>query len=455
MIITSLQNRHICILGFGREGQAVLRAIQTYAPDARVTIADGNESLKDAIAVPGTVSWKLGPNHLEDLDHFDVLIKSPGIPPQAALNNVRDRITNSTQIFMDTVKERGSIVIGITGSKGKSTVSSLIYAILKEAGKDVHLVGNIGIPTLDFLDQAKEETIFVQEMSSYQLLDCTSSPSVAVVTSFFPDHLDYHLKEIDPNLKDLADPDLWNQALQKYMKAKMHLTKFQNTSDYTFYDDYTNGAKEIAQASSGTLVASNIRDCPVTTNETNLIGEHNLRNIALASIVGQHLKVEPKIIKQAIQQFTGLPHRLQSLGTHHNLEWIDDAISTTPESTIAAIDALDSRLETIILGGQDRGNDFSELAQRIAKSSIKHIILFPESGARIEEELQNTGATLTYHHANTMEEAVEHCKKVAPESLLDTSPIVLLSTASPSYNMFKNFEEKGEIFKEYIELNAK
>lgn len=425
MHIRELQSKQICVIGYGREGQSVVRALETYAPNCEITVADQNEN----ISVENPKYWKqLGTGWLQNLEKFDVIIKSPGVPPLPEIEAVRSTLTNSTQIFLDTVQEAGSTVIGVTGSKGKSTVSSLIAAILKEDGRDSYLVGNIGIPTLDFLEKAKQGTLFVMEMSSYQLMDTTASPPVAVITSFFPEHLDYH------------------SSLKNYKEAKKHISRFQTPENFVFYDASSEGAKEIAQEGEGIEVACNKEDSVARIEETKLLGEHNLRNCAIACMVGEHFQVGRQTMRKAITEFEGLPHRLQSLGVLNGIEWIDDAISTTPESAMSALSALGDKVETIILGGQDRGLTFTELGAAIATSSVKTAILFPENGENIRAAIENAGASnTTFYNADTMEKAVKLAKKHTSEG-----NICLLSTASPSYNMFKNFEEKGKAFAQAV-----
>lgn len=419
MKIQDLAGQKICILGYGKEGQAMEQALKKHAPTATITIRDQKD----------------GKDYLKGLSAFDVIIKSPGIPPQKEFKTVKDKITSSTQIFLDSIKDSGALVIGVTGSKGKSTTSTLIFEILKAGGEDVLLIGNIGEPAISHLDDAKpstnrherSRTIFVMEMSSYQLMNLTTSPGIAIVTSFFPEHLDYH------------------GSLDAYKDAKKYIARFQKKEDVIFYPATSDDAKEIAAESPGTRIPFSPDECPIGLDQTNLIGDHNRGNIAVAWKVGIRLGVANDVMLKVIRGFQGLPHRLQSLGKHHGIEWIDDAISTTPESTIAALDALGTRVKTIILGGQDRGNDFSALAARLKNSSVKTVILFPGSGPRIRKAIGPVRADDYFHEADTMETAVDIAKKHTPHHA-----VVLLSTASPSYNMFKNFEEKGDAFRKCI-----
>lgn len=429
MNIKDLNGKTVCILGFGREGQATARALEKYASKAKITIADSNIELRIT-----NYESQLGPDYLKNINRFDVIIKSPGIPPSVLEPTTYHLLTSATPIFFDTIANTNASVIGVTGSKGKSTTSSLIYEILKAAGKDAHLIGNIGKPALDYLDLAKDGPIFVMEMSSYQLMDMTVSPHIAVITSFFPEHLDYH------------------GSFDAYKEAKKHITKYQTSGDVAIFNRESSGAVEIANESNGKKIPFSTDDSPVLLEKTHLLGRHNLSNIAAAWTVSQELGIAQEIAVAAITTFHGLPHRLQSLGMHNDIEWIDDAISTTPESTMAALEALGDRVETIILGGQDRGNDFTKLGEAIAQSKIQTVILFPGSGPRIREALEKAQVTANIFEASSMQEAVKLAKLKTKNQKPNTSPIILLSTASPSYNMFKNFEEKGLEFQRCLGL---
>lgn len=437
MHIRDLTGKSICILGFGREGQAMLKALEEHAPDCEVTIADQNAS----VTLPtGSRHWlQVGESWLKNLDKFDVLIKSPGIPPLPELKTHDSKLTTPTQIFCDSIADTGATVIGVTGSKGKSTTASLIYHILRAsqpANKPtsrVLLVGNIGEPAIAHIADARPDTIFVMEMSSYQLMDLTVSPHIAVVTAFFPEHLDYH------------------GSVEAYKEAKKHITRFQTKEDKVFFAADSAGALEIAKESKGNCIPFSAADAPVAIEETKLIGTHNAGNIAAAFLVSRELGVSKDRAIAAIRSFTPLPHRLQSLGVHHDIEWVDDSISTTPESAMAALNALGDRVTTIILGGQDRGYDFAPLAERLKKSKVQTVILLPESGKRIRESLEKVNFQARVLDANNMEETVtfakQHSLRPTPYAL---RPIVLLSPASPSYGMFKNFEERGDEFKNQI-----
>ena len=414
----------------------MLKTIEDNGISSEITIADKNQK-------PETKNHKTvsGDNYLDNLGDYDVIIKSPGIPPCNELDAVKDILTNSTQIFLDTVMETDSTVIGVTGSKGKSTTVSLIHEILKKAGKDSHLVGNIGEPSITHVSEAGPDAIFVLEMSSYQLMQCTTSPQIAVVTSFFPEHLDYH------------------GTIENYLDAKKNIARFQTEADVIFYNSDASAhgylPAHIAEESKGQLIAFTKDDSPVQLSETKLLGTHNLINITAAHSVVSHLGVSEADSIEAIKNFEGLPHRLQNLGEKDEIIWVDDSISTTPETAIAALGALGDQVETIILGGQDRGSDFSELGSRIASSSVKNVILMGESGPRIKDAIESVGAGVSYFEASDMKSAVEtakaNCQSANTSTELSTGlPICLLSPASPSYGMYKDFEERGNEFQKHI-----
>ena len=437
MHIRELNGKRVCILGFGKEGQAMLKAIDRHSKPTKITIADKN---------PGPVGYRLpfhlytcayGPHYIESIPPSDIIIKSPGIPPTQEIRSIPGLHTSSTQIFFETIRDTGAMVIGITGTKGKSTTSSLIYHILQTAGKRAFLVGNIGKPAIEYIDEATPETIFVLEMSSYQLMDLTVSPHIAVITSFFPEHLDYH------------------GSLDAYLEAKKHITRFQTQDDMVFFQATFPRVADIATEGEGRKIPFSAEDAPIALGETKLIGEHNRSNIGAATLVARELGIEDATINEALRSFQPLPHRLQSLGVHHGIEWIDDAISTTPESAIAALDALGDRVKTILLGGQDRGVDFTALGERIRNSSVRTVILFPGSGQRIREAIERAKAKVTFFDISTMQEAISIAKRETRIPSSGTSaPLSLLSPASPSYGMFKNFEEKGDKFRRCIEEDA-
>lgn len=396
--------KNILILGYGKEGYTNKKYLQKFYPNIKIGISD--------IKIQGK-------NYLQKQDKYDFAIKTPSINKDL----LKIPHTTATNIFFSEIYNN-NIIIGITGSKGKSTTSSLIYEILKLAGRDVEILGNIGKPMLKYLveNELPKNKIFVLELSSYQLDDINFSPHISVVTNLFPEHLDYH------------------KNLNNYYNAKKNIINFQTNKDYFVYNSKNKILRKWLNNYGGIKVPfykSNIK--------SNLLGEHNKGNVACAVEVSKILKIPENIIKKAIINFKGLPHRLEFVGEFFNIKFYDDAISTTPESTIMAIRSL-PKIGTIFLGGQDRGYNFSQLEKIIIKHKIKNVVLFPDSGNKILKSKK--GLNILY--TKKMKEAVSFAFKNT-----NKGEICLLSCASPSYSLWKNFEEKGNQFKKSIFYIAK
>lgn len=395
--------KKILILGYGKEGQATEKFLKKYLPEAVVGIADQN----------------ISPNYLDEQKNYDLVIRSPGISKKL----ITKPYTTATNIFFANIN---NIVIGVTGSKGKSTTASLIYSILKTAGKKVRLVGNIGYPMLkEIFRPVNKDDIFVAELSSYQLDDIKYSPHISVITNLFPEHMNYH-----------GNTD-------NYYEAKKNILKFVKPDDYYCYNpkysilvQWTKSIKCHTLPSKRTIYFDRIANP--------LLGEHNLENIDEAVTVAKNIfNISDEVIKNTVRNFKPLPHRLQFIGKFKGILFYDDAISTTPESTICAIKSF-PKIGTIFLGGLDRGYDFNELARVIIDRKIPNIVLFPDSGEKIFKLLNNVTG-IKFLKTKNMEEAVSFAYKNTPA---DT--ICLLSTASPSYSLWKNFEEKGDEFQSFV-----
>lgn len=411
MKLNDLQNKKILLIGYGIEGKATHEFLKHILPGATIGVADKTQ----------------GENYLKGQNQYDIAIKSPGIHPSL----VTIPYTTATNLFFENVK---GVTIGVTGSKGKSTTSSLIFTILQKAGKKAHLVGNIthklddiGAPLLtELLVSNGPDDIWVCELSSFMLQDINFSPHISVFTSFFPEHMDYHKK------------------IENYWEAKARIISQAKPTDYFVYNPEFDQLQFLARESKAQNIPF-ISELPISKDNIPLIGEHNIANVKAAITVAQILHIPNAVISQAVKDFKSLPHRLEKVGTINDITFYDDAISTTPESTIQAIYAIKS-VGTIFLGGQDRGFDFTELAQTIVDADIQNLVLFPETGEKIFEEIQNISKTqFTVLHTKDMQEAVKFAFKNTPKGTA-----CLLSTASPSFSVWKNFEEKGNLFKKFV-----
>ena len=392
MKLSELKDKKILILGFGREGQDTFKFLRKSFPKKQIGIAD----------------QKLDKNYLKKLDGYDVIIKTPGIPFKKLARNVLAKITTQTEIFFDNCL---GTIIGVTGTKGKSSTASFIYQTLKKAGLKVHLIGNIGQPVLSFLNEAKPQSVFVYELSSHQLYGLKKSPHVAVLLNIYPEHLDYY------------------RSFREYANAKANITKFQTKKDYFIYNSRDREVGKIARKSKAKKI-------PIR-------GKYYELDMAAAKAVAKIFKVPE------LKKFEFLPHRLEYVGKFKGVSFYNDSLSTIPQTTIEALDFLGNKVQTLILGGFDRGLNFKKLAQRIKKSGVKTLILFPTTGQRIWQVVQKELSSFSVRHffVKDMKTAV----KLAYE-YTNKGRICLMSPASPSFGIFKDYAERGELFKKYVRI---
>lgn len=351
-----------------------------------------------------------------DLNGYDMLVRSPGVyryrPEFKGLNT-----TSKTKLFFDTCPAK---IIGVTGTKGKGTTSTLIYEILKKAGKDVYLGGNIGKGIFDNLGLMTSESLVVLELSSFQLIDLHKSPHIAVVLMTTLDHQDWH--------KDDAE----------YINAKCQITKFQMANDFAIYNkDYPNSVK-IGMQGQGKKIAVNRDDW---TKPLRLRGNHNRENMAAAAAVAAIINVQYSIINEIAKEFKGLEHRLEEVATVNGVTYFDDSFSTVPETTIAAIKAFSEPM-ILIAGGSEKGSDFGELGKVISASgNLKAIILIGQMAERIEKAIINNQVSIIKGLTN-MPEIVKKASELA-----QGGDVVVMSPGAASFDMFKSYKDRGDQFK--------
>jgi len=382
MLWQDLEHKKVAIWGMGREGLAVKQVLQKYA--STTEIIEVNEE------------------NVDDIFSVDVLIKSPGVslyrPEIAKAKELGIVVTSGTNLFMANKKSK---VIAVTGTKGKSTTSSLLAHTLKAYGFKVCLGGNIGVPLIDFVDESADYV--VAELSSYQCADFEGSPDVTVLLNLYPEHLQWH----GSHEQYYADKKhMWSQGMWQLDNRdnKIHI------KDEFFYDD----EKQLFPIAS-----------------LNLRGLHNAQNACAVLAVLKHLGLDLAKAEQAFQDFKGLPHRLEIVSEQDGITFVDDSISTTPETAICAMESFKGRAITLLVGGFDRGQDYTELNRYIKDHNVQAIAL-PTTGDRVE----------TPHHVSTIKEAVSLAKQITGKG-----GVVLLSPAAPSYNQYKNFEARGDDFK--------
>ncbi len=454
MRLNDLQNTSIALVGFEATNRSLFAEVRRRFPALPVEIRDMRTSAK--IPNDPQVSQLLGNDYLQGLDRFDVIIRSPGVRYWPELEALRGRITTSTNLFFDEVRSTTRAkIIAVTGTKGKSTTASLIAHLLQTAGKHAILIGNIDIQEWDHLSEIDDQTWIVYEMSSYMLEDFTGWPDIAVVVSAFPDHLD------------------WHESYPAYIAAKANITARQSEGDAFLYNAHYDELVRIAKQTKAQRVAigvdgglhwqsewfldGTLNILPTTTLK--LPGDHNRDNALMALAIAKRLKIPWDVVGRAFETFKGLEHRLEVVATINNVTYVDDAISTTPESTIAAIRSCAEPLPlakgelegvlppvgSLILGGLDRGYDYDLLADLIVKRHIPHAVLLPGARDKIKTSLMRAGYRGQVYEAESMDTVVTLCAQHTP-----AHHTCLLSTAAPSYDLFTNFKDKGNRFKKAI-----
>ncbi|MEK7482269.1 MAG: UDP-N-acetylmuramoyl-L-alanine--D-glutamate ligase, partial [Patescibacteria group bacterium] len=353
--------------------------------------------------------------------------------------------TSQTEIFFDNFP---GTIIGVTGTKGKGTTVSLIYAILKKAGLKVFLGGNIGAPVLQYLLRAKPNDILIYELSSHQLQGLKKSPHIAVFLNLFRDHLDYY------------------QSFNEYKKAKENIAIYQTKNDYFVYAKSDKAVGDIAKKTKAKKLPYALYDkagLPASLREP--IGEAlragvNPMNLMAAISVAELFKISKEKIKQGIKAFKPLPHRLNFAGKFRGIEFYDDSMATIPEATMAALDALGQKVKTLIVGGSDKGSDYNGLAKKILKSSVENLIILGQgTGEKITknlDDLAQQGHRMTLlgkviiFNVMTMKGAVKICYEKTPKN-----SACLLSPASASFNLFRDYHHRGMSFRQYVRQHSK
>lgn len=438
-----IKGKRILLLGYGREGQStwnVLRRLGTYEA---LDIAD----LKAPAAVPedGTV-WHTDPDYQKCMDDYDVVFKSPGIVLERPENEYRCSILSQTEVFFQCFRDQ---IIGITGTKGKSTVTTLLYHLLKQAGMDALLVGNIGIPALDHMEEVKPDTRIVFELSCHQLEYMTVSPHIGILVNIHEEHLDHY------------------GTMEKYVEAKHHIFKNQRPDDILICNvqclpgegtcpsgliragmDGSGKELDVVQEQDGTWVHFRGKSFCIPTDEIKLLGQHNYFDIGVAYGVCSILGMDDQVFARGLKTYEPLPHRLQYIGEREGVKYYDDSISTICDTTIQALKTLKDT-DTVLIGGMDRGIDYRELIEYLSDCPVPHIILMEATGKRIYQEIhkyypefKNRARLILAEH---LEDGVKRARQITRPG---TSCV--LSPAAASYGIFRNFEERGETFSRLV-----
>lgn len=457
----TIEGKKVLILGFGREGRSSLRLVCKAGGWERLAVSDLREVDPSREAGGNKVELFTGEHYLdrELLDSFDIVFKTPGIVLPEEPKVYRCRFVSQTELFIERFRDQ---IVGITGTKGKSTTSSLLYHILKETGEDTVLAGNIGIPVFDIAEDIMPGEVIVLELSCHQLEHIQVSPRIAVLLNLYEEHLDHY------------------GTMAKYVRAKQNIYAWQREGDILFCNVDVLPGKEIEGAGkesacvpcrgeiiSAVMVpegekARGAGDIEVAGNAVryrgsglripeegiSLFGRHNYFDIGVVYGICKEFSVTDEKFLKALRTFQTLPHRLQYLGVKEGLRFYDDSISTIGETTIQALESV-KNVDSILIGGMDRGVDYSQLEEYLTGSSVRHIILMEATGKRIYREIKEKYPTLFASGRLALTEHLEEAVDLARE-LGEEGGACVLSPAAASYGIFKNFEERGEYFRQYI-----
>ena len=430
-LVEKFLGKRILILGFGREGSSSFRFLRGVVPEADLSVADSNIALSETLSelIPKE-KIILGPDYLQSISQFDVVLQSPGISLKD-VPRIPEKLwlTSQTDLFLRMFRDQ---CIGVTGTKGKSTTASLVHHLLLETGHDTLFGGNIGLPLLDLVPQVGKETIVVLELSCHQLEFVRYSPHVAVLLNLFEEHLDHYRDFI------------------AYQRAKYNIVRFQREGDWFVCPDSDSRVEalmeEFPPKSSLCRFGKRFPSC---LENFPLKGEHNRRN-AEAALLAVKAAVPDFPIGSCggiLQRFHSLPHRLEYVGRVDGIDFYNDSISTIPQAAIAAVEAI-GHVDTLILGGMDRGVDYTPLLSLMRGSQVRNFLFTGQAGRRMMSMTEPVPGKI-FLFFEKYEELVD-----AAFRLTARGKVCLLSPAAPSYDAFKNFEERGSVFKKLVLLHS-
>lgn len=428
------QNKRVLIFGLGLQGGGVADALTALSFGAEVRVTDlklADQLVTSLKQLPANISLTLGEHREEDIRWADLILVNPAVPFENPYLQLAQRLGKSVYGSAALYLKFTSLpVIGITGTRGKSTTTNLIYQILNQAyPNQVLLGGNIpGKSPLQLLHQEEAKKYVVLELSSFQLHYCHAlkvSPHLAVVTNIYPDHLNRY------------------PSMEAYIQDKLALVQYQTSQDYAILNQNDPQAPLFAQATQ-----AQIRYFDYSSLSTPLIGQHNRANIAAATMVAEILAVPPNLTKQAVANFTGLPFRLERVGEKRGVTFINDTTSTTPIATITAIKALAQQPLVLIVGGSDKGLPFDQLVDLICRqSNLKKVVILGsfQNQAFVDALKAHCPAKIVAQVKN-MSSAVNQAVAVA-----QPGDVVLLSPGFASFDLFKNEFDRGKQFNEAVQ----
>lgn len=408
----------IAILGFGREGRSILRFLRKNPKYRRAEI-----QIRDI---------KLDKNYLKNLERFDLIFRSPGVPyTLPELNSAKKKgvqISSATKLFFQEARRRRVKIIGITGSKGKTTTATLLYKMLKAGGKRVFLAGNIGTSPLDILNKLQRNDWVVLELSSFQLQDIDISPNIAVVLEIFPEHQDAH------------------RNVKEYYSAKANIARYQKKNDWIFFFQHHPISRKIAAKSRGKKIGVEEKNFKLfRPPDIKTPGNHTFQNAAMAATVAAKLGVKPKTIKRVAKTFPGVEHRLEFVRKIKGVSFYNDSASTNPHTAAAAIRSFPNQNKILLAGGYDKNLNYQPLAKALKNSFTRVVVLFGQNKNKIQKAIRRSGVPVKL--VPNLKTAVSIAYQSAQKMPL---AVVLLSPGAASFDQFQNYAERGKKFKQLV-----
>jgi UDP-N-acetylmuramoylalanine--D-glutamate ligase len=449
--------KRVLILGAARQGLALARWLSIHG--AHVTLSDMHSAddlrVARASLAEFPIEWALGGHPLELLDSTDVLCPSGGVPLTLPIIVEAERrgipLSNDSQIFMEVVPCK---TVGITGSAGKTTTTTLVGNMAKNAyGDKAYIGGNIGDPLINYVDDMKSGDIAILELSSFQLEQMTISPNIAAILNITPNHLDRH------------------GTMEAYTAAKAHILEFQSDKDIAILGRDDKGAWNLRNQVRGKLLTFsmheldeglngayyhdgllNLRDgnayLPLMLREKIFVrGDQNVANVLAAFTIGHAAGFPLDMMLEAVEEFRGVPHRLELVRELNGVRWYNDSTATAPERSMAAIRAFDEPI-VLMLGGRDKNLPWEELME-LANERVDHVVLFGEAADKIQKTAERLGlreGRFTVTRADGLHDAIHKAAEIA-----ESGDVVLLSPGGTSFDEFKDFAERGERFREWVQ----
>lgn len=463
-----IKDKKVLILGFGREGKSTLKLLLEAGGAKKIAIGDLQEfSLKDLRYLLeetagvqaegcGEIHFICGPDYQKTMDDYDLVMKSPGIVLEKPAEEYRGEILSQMQLIFEVYRDR---IIGITGTKGKSTTTTLLYHILEEAQIPAVLAGNIGIPVFDIVHKIEKDSLLILELSCHQLEYMTVSPKRGVLLNIYEEHLDHYgtMEKYVASKEKIYVNQLAEDRLYVHPSAAPKKDSHKGICIFVEEEkDADNKDAEVKRAAAdtanvvlkGTKIFYGKRCFEIPADKISLLGAHNYLDIAFVYGICCDLEISDEQFEKGLISYIPLPHRLQYIGTVDGVAYYDDSISTIDETTIQALTAI-GNADTVLIGGMDRDISYVNLEEYLASSKVAHIILMEATGKRIYREIMENMPDFAKKERLYLVEHLEEAVSLAKE-ITAKGGSCILSPAAASYGIFKDFEKRGDCFKKLV-----